>query len=219
MKSLARRPPYELIHLTAFCLVIAALVWAWFWQEYGVAHRPNSMLGVWLILVATTFILGGLGLSTLFCSVISVRRSSWKWFIAGLVSSVTALVVAANTTPLFQAAATLAERRDFTAVGLKEVRDAARVLVESRPSRDAEQSNRRWFGTEVPHGDLPPALIPLAANAAYVSVNEQGVVILTDGMGGWRSGYLILPPGSTHIPPYSRRISEGIYYVTSTTGG
>lgn len=218
MKSLTKRPPYELIQLALFCLVVTGLAWVYFWQTHGVGRQPNASL-VGLVVFFAALSLGGLGLSTLFCSLISFRNSSWKRFTTGILTSAAALAVAANPSSLIRTAATLAERREFTAVGLQQVRDEVQHLVETRPPFDAAPERLRWFGTEVPQESLSPGLRAIAAKAAYVAVNEQGIVIVTDGFGGWRGGYLILPTGSTHVPPFSRRIDNGIYYVTSTTGG
>ncbi|WP_050027873.1 hypothetical protein [Verrucomicrobium sp. BvORR034] len=218
MKSLTKRPPYELIQLTLFCLLVAGLAWVYFWQIHGVGRRPNASL-VGLIAVVAALGLGGLGLSTLFCSLISFSHSSWRWFTTGILASAAAFAVLASPSHLVQTAATLAERREFTAAGIPQLRDEVQHLINTRPPFDAAPDRVRWFGTEVPRETLSPGLRALAARAAYVAVNEREVIIVTEGMGGWRAGYLILPSGATRNPPYSRRIADGIYYVTSTTGG
>lgn len=218
MKSLTKRPPYELIQLTLFCLVVTGLAWVCFWQTHGVGGRPSTSL-VGLIVFFAVFSLGGLGLSTLFCSLISFRHSSWKWFTTGILASAAALSIAATPSSLIKTAATLAERREFTAMGIGQVRDEVQHLIDTRPPFDADPDRVRWFGTEVRRESLSTGLRALAAQAAYVAVNEREIVIVTEGMGGWRAGYLILPPGSSHVPPFSRQIADGIYYVTSTTGG
>lgn len=217
MKPLTKRPPYELIQLTLFCLTATGLAWVYFWQTHGVGRRPNTSV-VGLVAFVAALGLGGLGLSTLFCSLISFRHSSWHWFTTGIFTSAAAFVVLSSPSYLIQTAATLAERREFTAVGIPQLRDEVQHLIDTRPAFDADPDRVRWFGTEVPREALSPGLRALAAKAAYVAVNEREIVIVTEGMGGWRAGYLILPQGSLHVPPYSRRIADGIYYVTSTTG-
>lgn len=218
MKSLSKRPPYELIQLTLFCLVVTGLGWVWHWRGYSVTHHPNGTFGLGLAPFFVTAVLGGLGVSTLLCSLISICRSPVGWILTGLVSSGAALAVAANSQVLLITATTLAEQRDFYAVGVREIQEAARLLIATRPPLDADPDAVRWFGTEVRRESQPSVLQKLSANASYVAVNEHGIVIVTDGIGGWRSGYLILPPGSPHVPSRARRIADGIYYVTSTTG-
>ncbi len=216
VKSLTKRPPYELIQLTLFCLAVTGLVWVYFWQTHGVGRRPNASL-VGLVAFVAALGLGGLGLSTLFCSLISFRHSSWRWVTTGIFTSAAAFAVVANPSNLIQSAATMAERREFAAVGIPKLRDEVQHLIDTRPAFDADPDQVRWFGTEVPREILSSGLRSLAARAAYVAVNEREIVIVTEGMGGWRAGYLILPSGSTRVPKFSRRIADGIYYVTSTS--
>lgn len=215
MKSLTKRPPYELIQLTLLCLAATGLVWVYFWQTHGVGRRPNaSILG--LVAFVAALGLGGLGLSTLFCRLASFRHSSWRWFTTGIVTSAAAFAVLASPSHLIQTATTLAERHEFTAVGIPQLRDEAQHLIDTRPAFDADPDQVRWFGTEVPRETLSSGLMALAAKAAYVAVNEREVVIVTEGIGGWRAGYLILPTGSAYTPKLSRPIADGIHYVVST---
>ena len=106
----------------------------------------------------------------------------------------------------------MSERRDFETAGPEALRLAAKDLVLSAAHKSYEV---RWFGGEVPAEDVPTVIQRFIPAAAYVTADEHGVVIVTDGLGGWRGGYMITPPGSAFVPRRSRRIADGFYYVTS----
>ena len=214
--KIAKRPPRELISLTVVGLIFVLTVIGMYGMEHSIRHSPNE--GWWggLLIFPTAILLGSLGVSTLACWLISIFNSSPLWRISGLLSGCTALLLAAYLSPLLRMVQVWSERRDFAEVGMDRLRQEAEALVKSAPSRNYEL---RWFGGEVPKSDWPEIFKGLVHENAYLTVDDHGVVLVTDGLGGWRAGYKILPPGSTHVPAHSRRIAEGFYYVGSSHGG
>lgn len=100
------------------------------------------------------------------------------------------------TTPKF---IRFAELRDLQLTGVSLLRAEAAKLS-SMYVEDYRRFPGRYFGGEVPSELMSPKLRALSIDAAYVAVSEDGIVLVTDGIGSWRGGYLITSIGSTYGP-------------------
>lgn len=89
--------------------------------------------------------------------------------------------------------------------------EASELLAQSK----SQSWNMRWAGIEVPELELPHAIKELSKHAAYVSVLDEGVFLLMTGLGNWRGGYLITPPGQNEVPSHysPRKIKDGFYFL------
>ncbi len=130
----------------------------------------------------------------------------------GFLVGISGIVIPWATWQIMPAVSTYSERQDFESAGSHILRDAADLLVQRSSLREYPF---RWFGGEVPPAEIPEPIQNFIPQATYVTANDQGVVIVTDGMGSWRGGYMILPTKSSFIPEKSRYISAGFYYVTA----
>ena len=215
MKSLMSRPPKELIWLTSAALTALIVSVAWFGIRHGVRHDSN--IGALFGLVAMC--LGGVtvisGLATLIWVFLAFRASSLVWRWSGLAVSLLAILSPWQSHEALRYFGAITERADFEKAGADQLRLAAKELVLSAAHKDYEL---RWFGGEVPDHEVPSAIRNFIPGAAYVTVDMHCVVMVTDGLGGWRGGYMITPTGSDFIPKNSRRIANGFYYVV-TSGG
>jgi hypothetical protein len=179
---------------------------------HGVIREGNNWLPVRLATLAGQ---GALWLAALVAAVSGVRAIfRGRYSLAGA-SGIAALLCFASplvTRPMFLTILRKAELRDLEQVGLPALRTEAASLV---ASDWAGKYPSRWMGREVPPAKLPPALRRLSARAAYVAITGDGVVLAMDGLGGWRGGYMITPPDSSFVPPQSRQITEGVFYVVA----
>lgn len=107
----------------------------------------------------------------------------------------------------------LSELQDLRMFDLSTLRGEASLLI---AASKLKQYPERWFGGEVPPEDIPPNIKALSKRAAYVTASDDGVVLVTDGMGNWRAGYMITPKGSKLVPIRSINITEGVFYVTAS---
>ena len=189
-----------------FCIVV------WHGLNQGVRHDSNGVASLGLLMILGGGITGAAGLASFFGLLISHREISVSWRVGGLIVCALALVTPWRALRLHPHFARHGERRDFEATGAESLRRAAQDLVLSAANKEY---GVRWFGKEVPPEEVPDAIRRFIPNAAYVTVDEHGVVIVTDGLGGWRGGYMITPVGSDYLPKQSRQIAEGFFYVTS----
>lgn len=105
-----------------------------------------------------------------------------------------------------------AELSDLNRVGISSLRAEVKTLC-AMYVEDYRRFSGGYFGGKVPSELMPPKLRELSVRAAYVSASGEGVVVVTDGMGGWRGGYMITPTESTYVPEGGRQITDGVFYV------
>lgn len=209
--SLKKRAPKELIALTSIALAAfaTAIVWS---ASGGVRHKGNfgalEVLAMWL----GSYLVAAAGLATLIWVYLSFRAASSAWRWSGLGMGVVALLMPFLFLPAMSAIRDAVECRDFEKAGPGQLRQAVADLIRSAASKNYQL---RYFGGEVPAHEIPPVIHQFIPNTSYVTVDEQGVVLVTDGMGGWRGGYMITPPGSNLVPQKSRPIADGFFYVTT----
>ncbi len=101
------------------------------------------------------------------------------------------------------------ERRVILRIGPKSLRDAAGAVVASYSELDGRRGR---FGKCISNENLPEPL-RIFSNGDGVQVNSNGVVYMTDGLGSWRAGYLIVPSESRYEPQNPKKIMDGFYYV------
>lgn len=212
MKS---RPPKELIWLTSVALMALASSVAGLGLRHGVRHDSNSASLLGLLFMVGGGVVTAAGLATLFWPLVSWRASSPAWRWSGIAVALLALWAPWQSSRALRCLAGIAERRDFEKAHPGQLRLAVKELVLSAAHKDYDH---RWFGGEIPAHEVPPVIHGFIPGAAYVTVDEHGIVMVTDGLGGWRGGYMITPPGSDFVPKNSRRITDGFYYVTSNGG-
>lgn len=209
MKS---RPSKQHIWLAAAALVVLAFVMTGLGMRHGVRHETNSHLVVGFLLVVCGGLTAIAGLAAVLWTCVSFASMSMGLRLVSLLVGLFALFAPWQCFRVFGYFAAIAERKDFEQAGPDQLRLAAEELVRTAPQKNY---GFRWFGGEVPPEEVPPVIRSFVPNAAYVTVDEDGVVIVTDGLGGSRSGYMITPSGSAFVPNRSRRITDGFYYVTS----
>ena len=215
VRRMKSRPPKELIWLTSAALMALALSVAVLGLRHGVRHDSNSGSLLGMLFMAGGALVTAAGLATLFGALVSWRASTPAWRWSGVVVALLALGAPWQSFRALHCLAGIAERRDFEEAHPGQLRLAVKELVLSAAHKDYTQ---RWFGGEVPAHEVPPVIHRFIPGAAYVTVDEHGIVMVTDGLGAWRGGYMITPPGSDFVPPNSRRITDGFYYVTSNGG-
>lgn len=213
LTAMKTRPPKELIWLSAIALsgcigTIVALG-----LSHGVGHSSNTGAMLGLPLAVGALATSACGLATLFCSCLAFRSSSTRWRVLGICIGILCLSV---PWPLFQSLpdiSAVTERRDFEKAGPQALREAARQLIHDAAGRDYTHT---YMGREVPSTDVPAVIRAFAPHALRVTVSDHYVGLLTDGLGGWRGGYAIVPAGSDYVPPHSRRIADGFHYVVES---
>lgn len=210
-----KKPPAQLVAALLFVLGVSiVLSLCLCLSRGGVNHSSNSWGWEFFSMVG---IGGGLtavmGLMLLFHTLLSFTGLSNPWRILGLTLSLVALSSPWSLFTLLFQVNTTVERRDFEKAGAGQLRQTAKTLVQTSSPGEAESDG--WFGREVPPKDVPPAIRDFIPSAVRIAVNDHGVVLVTDGMGSWRGGYMIMPEGLNSAPKNSRFITDGFYYVTA----
>jgi hypothetical protein len=202
--------PKNPIWFAAVALIVLALITILGGLTQGVRHATNSnlLIALVLLLVGGVTAVGGLvALIWTFASFASLSsRRRWVGILVGLF----ALFVPLLSFQVFRGISMIAARFDFEVAGPERLRLAVEQLVLSAAQKSYEL---RWFGGEIPPDELPIIIRDFIPNAIYVTVDEHGVVIVTDGLAATRSGYMIIPANSDFVPERSRRIADGFYYV------
>lgn len=211
LTAMRTRPPKELIGLGAVALSGYAGAVVTLGLSHGVGHRSNMGVMIALPLTLGAVATAACGLAALVCTCMAFRASSIRWRVAGLGVSVLCLLIPWPLSHSLPRIAAIAERRDFDEAGPQSLRAAARDLIHASAERDYPLAH---LGSEVPSADVPAVIRAFAPPSARVTVNQDYVGLQTDGMGGWRGGYAIVPVESAFVPPFSHKIAEGFYYVT-----
>lgn len=205
--------PKTPIYFTTALLIALASAVMWFGLHHGVRHDSN--FGTLALFSIVSWLAYAVGLATVIWSLFLSRQLSPSWRLAGVVMGAFLCSAPWLRSPALQHLATIAERRDFLQADPVQLRSATQQLMQESLHKDYAL---RWFGAEVPAAEVPLVIRQFIPGASYVTVDEHGLVLVTDGMGAWRGGYMILPPCSDFIPPKSRRIADGFFYVTSDEG-
>jgi hypothetical protein len=197
-------------HILALGYVLAS--WTLTYCLSGIVRRPNSEV---LLLYGNVGCASAIvAFAILFAltdgrHVIRARSYKFLLIVAAVVPLCLAPFLAWKTRQVVQRAS---EIRDLRRFGVGTLRSEAAILIQASKEKPYEP---RWFGLEVPTQDLLPTIRAAAVGAAYVTADNDGVVLVMDGLGGWRGGYMITPHGSKFVPKNSRAITEGVFYFTA----
>jgi hypothetical protein len=200
-----------MISATAISLLYLVAVWRLAYSLHGVIRDANTPLPHLALLAGgvVLWLAGFVVLGFLIRAVFLRQYSHIATFGVATAICFASPFAARVTLPMVFR---LAELRDLERMDVAALRSQAAQLVAENKTKSYPW---RWFGGEVPPADVPPNIRRIAARAAYVTASDNGVVLVTDGLGSWRGGYMITPLGSTFVPPQSRRITEGFFYVTA----
>jgi hypothetical protein len=115
--------------------------------------------------------------------------------------------------PLVKESYWLGVRHDLKGYDVAAIRLEVEAILKSPESGDSDNSDG-YFGQIVPLDQVPNHLRKLAGGSRCVRT-QDGIVLLTDGLGNWRGGYLFTPPYKETSRPNAQAVMPGVYYLIS----